>query len=179
MPFKRNPVNAEKICSLARLIAAFPAVAWDNAAEALLERTLDDSANRRAIFPEAFLAADEILLTALKIVRGLVVDDAACAAQVDRFGPFAATERVLMALVRAGADRQQMHERLRGHSLKAWEAVKAGRKNPLADLLGKDTTLLKHLQPARLQELMNAREYVGTAVERADALAADLRRAAA
>jgi adenylosuccinate lyase len=175
MPFKRNPVNAEKICSLARLVAALPAVAWENASQSLLERTLDDSANRRAILPEAFLASDECLLTAIAIVRGLVIDQAAISANLDKFGPFAATERVLMALVRAGADRQRIHERLREHSLKAWSAVKAGRPNPLAGALAADPELLVYLQPARLRELMDARAYVGTAIERSAALAADIR----
>jgi adenylosuccinate lyase len=177
MPFKRNPVNAERVCSLARYVAALPAVAWANAAESLLERTLDDSANRRVIFPEAFLAVDEMLLTAIQIVRGLAVEPAACAANLEKYGPFAATERVLMALVRAGADRQHMHERLREHSLKAWEAVKAGRPNPLADLLASDPALLHYLQPARLRELMDARGYIGTAVERADALIGEINKA--
>src|SRR5262249_12372334 len=132
MPFKRNPVNAEKVCSLARVVAGLPDAAWHNAADSLLERTLDDSANRRAILPEAFIAAEECLMTSTRIVRGLVVDGGAIAANLEKFGPFAATERVLMALVRAGADRQHMHERLRQQSLKAWDAVKAGRPNPLA-----------------------------------------------
>ncbi len=178
MPFKRNPVNAEKICSLARYVAALPAVAWENAAEALLERTLDDSANRRAMLPEAFLACDEMLTTALKIVRGLVVEPEACAANLQKFGPFAATERVLMALVRGGADRQQMHERLREHSLKAWKAVKAGRPNPLADTLATDAEFLRYLQPARLRELMKADQYIGTVVERADQIVTEIRRLA-
>jgi adenylosuccinate lyase len=177
MPFKRNPVNAEKICSLARYVAALPPVAWENAAESLLERTLDDSANRRVIFPDAFIACDEILMTAIKIVRGLGVDPAACAANLSRYGPFAATERVLMALVRAGADRQHMHARLREHSLRAWSAVKAGRPNPLAEALAADPDLLRYLQPARLRELMKAEGYVGTAVERADALVVEIKRA--
>jgi len=176
MPFKRNPVNAEKICSLARYVAALPAVAWENAAEALLERTLDDSANRRIVFPEAFLACDEMLQTAIHIVRGLVVEAAACAANLEKYGPFAATERVLMALVRAGADRQRMHERLREHSLKAWSAVKAGRPNSLADFIAADTELLRLLQPARLRELMKAEGYVGTAIERAEALVTEIKR---
>jgi adenylosuccinate lyase len=177
MPFKRNPVNAEKICSLARFVAALPTVAWENAAESLLERTLDDSANRRAIFPDAFIASDEMLLTATKIVRGLVVDSAACAANLAKYGPFAATERVLMALVRAGADRQHMHERLREHSLKAWSAVKTGKPNPLANALCADTDLLRHLQPARLRELMDASGHIGTAVERAEALVVEIKKA--
>ena len=175
MPFKRNPVNAEKICSLCRFVAGLPAVAWGNAAESLLERTLDDSANRRAILPEAFLAIEESLLTANRIVSGLVIDEAAIAANLERYGPFAATERVLMALVRAGADRQRIHERLREHSLKAWAAVKAGRPNPLGDSIASDPEMLRLLQPARLRELMDARAYVGTAVERARDLAQRIR----
>jgi adenylosuccinate lyase len=176
MPFKRNPVNAEKICSLARFVAALPQVAWENAAASLLERTLDDSANRRVVFPQAFLACDEMLQTAIKIVRGLTVDPAACAANLERYGPFAATERVLMALVRAGGDRQRMHERLREHSLRAWAAIRLGRPNPLAESLAADPDLLRFLQPARLRELMRADDYVGDAVERADALVAEIRR---
>jgi adenylosuccinate lyase len=176
MPFKRNPVNAEKICSLARYVAALPHAAWENAADALLERTLDDSANRRVLFPEAFLALDEMLTTALKIVCGLNVDANACALNLEKYGPFAATERVLMALVRAGADRQHMHEKLRAHSLKAWAAIREGKPNPLAANLAADTDLLRHLQPARLRELMKAEGYVGTAVERAEAMAEEIRR---
>jgi adenylosuccinate lyase len=177
MPFKRNPVNAEKMCSLARLVAALPAVAWENAAESLLERTLDDSANRRVILPEAFLAIEECLITAERIMTGLHVDAAAAAANLEKFGPFAATERVLMALVRAGGDRQRAHERLREHSLKAWAAIKAGRPNPLGASLAGDPEFLVHLQPARLRELMDARAYVGSAVERAAALADAIRAA--
>lgn len=175
MPFKRNPVNAEKICSLARFVAGLPQVAWGNAAESLLERTLDDSANRRAFFPEAFLAVDECLRTATKIVRGLVVDVGACQANFDKFGPFAATERVLMAMVRAGADRQFIHEKLREHSLKAWSAIKAGRPNPLTASLCADPDFLRYLQPARLRELMDARGHIGTVIERAEALVAEIR----
>jgi adenylosuccinate lyase len=177
MPFKRNPVNAEKICSLARFAAALPAVAWDNAAESLLERTLDDSANRRAIFPEAFIAVEECLLTANKIVRGLVVNPAACAAGLDKYGPFAATERVLMAMVRAGADRQLIHEKLREHSLKAWNAIQSGRPNPLADSLAADPDFLRYLQPKRLRELMDARVHIGTTIGRADDLATQIQQA--
>lgn len=175
MPFKRNPVNSEKICSLARYIAALPQTAWGNAAESLLERTLDDSANRRAILPEAFIALDEILLTAKQIVEGLKIDEAACGRNLEKFGPFAATERVLMAAVKAGGDRQYLHERLREHSLKAWEAIQADKPNPLAGLIAADPDFLRYLQPNRLKVLMEAREYVGTASERAGLLAKQIR----
>ncbi len=179
MPFKRNPIHAEKICSLARYVAALPAMAWDNAAESLLERTLDDSANRRIMLPEACLAMDEMLITALKIVRGLRVNAGVCAANLAKYGPFAATERVLMALVRAGADRQKMHERLRDHSLRAWDALAKGKPNSLAGSLAADPEFLRYLQPARLTELMDASRYTGTAAERAEALVTEIRQALA
>ncbi|MBM4425119.1 MAG: adenylosuccinate lyase [Chloroflexi bacterium] len=175
MPFKRNPVNTEKICSLARFIASLPQVAWGNAAESLLERTLDDSANRRAILPEAFIAMDEILITAKRIVEGLRIDEAACARNLEKHGPFAATERVLMAAVKAGGDRQRLHERLREHSLKAWEAVRADKPNPLAALIAADQHFLRYLQPQKLKALMDARDYVGTARERAGLMAKQIR----
>ncbi len=175
MPFKRNPVKTEKICSLARQVAAGVGVAWQNAAYSLLERTLDDSANRRSIIPEAFLACDEMLRTATEVMTSLEVDEASCATHLSIWGPFAATERVLTALVRTGADRQEMHERLRRHSMSAWDTIQAGKSNPLHDLLMADTTILRFIQPARIQELLDASAYVGLASERARDLAAQLR----
>ncbi len=178
MPFKQNPVQAEKICSLARLVAAGLQPVWQNAASTLLERTLDDSANRRVVIPEAFLAMDEMLLTCAGVVQGLSVDEAAAQSWLTQFGPFAATERVLTALVRAGADRQEMHERLRQHSLVAWPMTQQGRLDALVSRLKADTTLLHYLQPARLEQLLDVRTYVGWAPERARITAASIRRAA-
>lgn len=172
MPFKRNPVNAEKVCSLARLVTALPAAAWGNAADAALERSLDDSANRRSLFPEAFLALDEMVTTTLRIVRGLQVDPQKCARNLASHGPYAATERVLMALVRAGADRQAMHARLREHSLRAREA---GAPEGLVDSLCADKEIVRWLHPGRIRELMNAEVYTGWARERALEMAARLR----
>jgi adenylosuccinate lyase len=171
MPFKRNPVKTEKICSLARQVAAGVSVTWQNAASTLLERTLDDSANRRSIIPEAFLACDEMLQTAVEVIAGLVVDETSCATQLSTYGSFAAIERILTALVRAGADRQEMHEHLRQHSMRAWESIQAGKPNPLHDQLTSDTTLLHFMQPARLQELLDASSYIGLAPDRARELA--------
>jgi adenylosuccinate lyase len=175
MPFKRNPVKAEQVCSLARLVASYPAVAWHNAADALLERTLDDSANRRSVIPEAFLATEQMLISTEGIVSGLQVDEARAAELLEAHGPFAATERILSALVRAGADRQEVHERLRQHSLAAWEAVQAGKPNPLLSQLTTDTVLLRYAQPSRMRELLDVRGYVGQAPERARTLARTLR----
>ena len=105
MPFKRNPINAENLDSLARYVATLPRVAWDNAAHSLLERTLDDSANRRTLLPEAFLVTDELLRVAGRILEGLVINPGGMAHNLAVYGPFAAVERVLMALGKAGADR--------------------------------------------------------------------------
>ena len=175
MPFKRNPVKAEQICSLARLVASYPAIAWHNASDALLERTLDDSANRRSVIPEAFLATDQMLISTEAIVSGMQVDEGRAAELLEAHGAFAATERILSALVRAGADRQEAYERLRQHSLAAWEAVQAGKPNPLLSQLTTDTVLLRYAQPARMRELLDVRGYVGQAPERARTLARTLR----
>jgi adenylosuccinate lyase len=171
MPFKRNPIRAEKIDSLGRYLAGLPRTAWDNAAHSLLERTLDDSANRRTILPEAFLSADEMLRTAQDILAGLRVDEKALERNLAIYGPFAATERVMLAAVKAGADRQAMHERIREHSMAAWEVVKAARPNPLAEKLAKDVEIQKYLSVPQIQELMDYREHVGDAPQRAKALA--------
>jgi adenylosuccinate lyase len=176
MPFKRNPINAEKIDSLARSLAGMPRLAWDNAAHSLLERTLDDSANRRTLLPEAFLTADELLRTASRIVDGLVVDTNAMARNLAEYGPFAASERVLMALVKSGADRQAMHEKLRLHALEAWIAVQTGQPNPLADRLAADPDLRRWLPEAEIRLLMDASHYVGDAPQRARSLAATIRK---
>ena len=171
MPFKRNPIRAEKIDSLARFLASLPHLAWANAANSLLERTLDDSANRRILLPEACLAADEILQTGIKILSKLQVDERAMAHNLDRHGPFAGTERVLVALVKAGADRQEMHERLRQLSMQAGEAVRQGEKNPLSRLLFQDAEISEYLSEQEIDSLLDASGYIGLAPERARSLA--------
>lgn len=171
MPFKRNPINAEKIDSLGRALAQLPRLAWDDAAHSLLERTLDDSANRRSLLPEAFLLSDELLITASRIIKGLVVHKTAIQRNFETYGPFAAVERVLMALGKAGADRQQMHELLREHALAAWSAVQAGGPNPLKELVMQDGELLRFLDAGRLQELMDASGHLGDAPARARSFA--------
>ncbi len=167
MPFKRNPILAEKICSLARLLPGQASVAWENAANAGLERTLDDSANRRIIIPEAFLTCDELLSTGIRIMEGLDVEPDRSLDPLGTYGTFAALERVLTALVKAGADRQAMHQRLREHSMQAWAHVQKGQTNPLVDSIAQDTAVLEHLQPGRIRELMQVEGYVGLAPQRA------------
>ena len=179
MPFKRNPVNAENINSLARFVAALPRVAWDNAAHSLLERTLDDSGNRRLILPQAFLVCDEMLKRTHTILRDLVVRDAAVARKMEVYGTFAATERLLMELVKAGADRQAMHETIRQHSLTAWDTIQreASAANPLADLLSSDPEILGYLPAERVCTLLDATQYVGDAPQRAREMAIRIRQA--
>jgi len=166
MPFKRNPIRSEKIDSLARMLAQYPRIAWDNAAHTLLERTLDDSANRRTILPEAFLSADEILIVTESIIGGLQINEASMKNNLTQYGPFAAIERVLMNLVKAGADRQKMHERLRQHSLTAWGSIQRGDSNPLIDLISTDEEILNYLSPNELSELMDAGDHLGDAPQR-------------
>ena len=167
MPFKRNPINAEKIDSLARYVATLPRVMWDNAAHSLLERTLDDSANRRVVLAEAFLAVDEILRVALKIIAGLRVNESAIQRNMQTYGPFAATERLLMAVAKAGGDRQEIHEVIREHSLAAWAKLNMGEPNPLIDALCADVRVLHFVTQAEARNLLNADAYVGDAPQRA------------
>jgi adenylosuccinate lyase len=167
MPFKRNPVHAENMDSLARLVAAAPRVAWDNAAHSLLERTLDDSGNRRTILPQTFLATDELLRRAGRILRGLVVREEAITRNLNTYGTFAATERLLVVAVRAGADRQATHEVIREHSMAAWAAIQAGEPNPLAERLATDGRVVQFVTPNEVRALLDARAYVGDAPERA------------
>jgi adenylosuccinate lyase len=170
MPFKRNPINAEKIDSLARMLAQFPRIAWDNAAHTLLERTLDDSANRRTSLSETFLIADELLMTTYRITKDLRVNESAIQRNMAIYAPFAATEKLLMALCKAGADRQNMHEHIRGHALNAWAKVQLGEPNPLIEFIAHDKTMLSYLPENDLRALMDASDHVGDAPERALAL---------
>jgi adenylosuccinate lyase len=177
MPFKRNPILSENICSLARYVASLPSVAWENAAQSALERTLDDSANRRLFLPEAFLALDEILLKATRLVAGMVLDEAAVKRNLSHFGSFAATERLLMALVVAGADRQQAHEWIRQATLAAQQTIEKGEANSLSDLLVSDDRITRFLKPTDIESLLDASQYVGTAPNRAAIFAQKLRNA--
>lgn len=172
MPWKRNPINAENVNSLARYVASLPVVAWQNEACNLLERTLDDSANRRVVLPEAFLATDEVLQRLARLFRTLQVDERATARTLAQLGPFAAIERVLMAAASAGADRQKMHERLRVLSMEAWTAVEKGEDNPLSELVSADEELARYVAPDLSRHLLTEPEaHVGDAAKRARAVA--------
>jgi len=126
MAYKRNPMRAERMCSIARFALALPAAASQTAATQWLERTLDDSAVRRMVIPQMFLAVDALLSLYLNVVPGLVVHPAMTARHVADELPFMATENLLMAAVQGGGDRQDLHERIRTHSLAAAARLKEG-----------------------------------------------------
>jgi adenylosuccinate lyase len=171
MPFKRNPVMAERIDSLARLLPAYADVAWQNAATNLLERTLDDSANRRTILPEALLCSDEILSLATKVVKGLRVDERRISENLRVYGPFAGSEAVLMEAGKLGADRQELHEVIRENAMRAYDALAAGDANPLARLLADDERITQWVDPAEVRKLLDPSVHIGDAPERARRLA--------
>ena len=165
MPFKRNPINCEKIDSLCRYVHSLVPGSWDNASLSILERTLDDSANRRLFLPQAFLALDEVLSTAQKVVSGMNVHEAAIRRNLESYGVFAATERLLMELGRRGADRQAMHEVIRNQSLKAWADVQEGKANPLKNLLSADPEILRYMSADEILRCLDASDYYGDAPE--------------
>ncbi len=167
MPFKKNPVNSEKICSLARYVMQLPHVALENATLSHLERTLDDSANRRLIFAEGFIALDEIMISSQKILSGLVINKERIAYNLAQYAPFAATEVVIIEAVKNGANRQEMHELMRDLSMKAWEEVQKGKPNPLPALLAGNNTLKKYIPGEKLLKLFNVSHHIGDAPQRA------------
>ena len=167
MPFKRNPVMSERIDSLARLLPAYADVAWQNAATNLLERTLDDSANRRTVLPEALLCSDEIVSLAKKVIEGLRVDERRIAENLRTYGPFAGTEAVLMEAAKRGGDRQVLHEAIRESAMRAYEALASGGSNPLATLLADDERITRLVEPAEVREWLDPTSHVGDARERA------------
>ena len=176
MPFKRNPINSEKICSLSRIVESQYQAAWMNASLSILERTLDDSANRRIFMPEAFIATDEMLMTELKIVKGINIHSTATERLMNDYGIFASTERLLMELGRRGADRQEMHEVIREESLSAWKSVQEGKGNPLKENLMKDERILQYLPGPEIEKLLDAHDYTGDAARRTSYVIAEARK---
>jgi adenylosuccinate lyase len=165
MAYKRNPMRAERMCSLARFVSSLPAAASQTAATQWLERTLDDSAVRRLIIPQAFLGVDAILNLYLSIVPGLIVHPAVIASHVAAELPFMATENLLMAAVQAGGDRQDLHERIRVHALTAAERLKDGAAdNDLIDRIRTDPAF----PPLDFDRVMDPRQFVGRAARQVD-----------
>jgi adenylosuccinate lyase len=164
MAYKRNPMRAERIGALARHVMSLQANAAHTAANQWLERTLDDSANRRLTLPEAFLATDALLLLAANIARGIEVRRPVIARHVDVQMPFMATERWLMRGVAVGGDRQALHEVIRRHSLAVHDAVAAGGPNDLMARLSADPAFAA-VPSAALRGDLEPAHYVGRAPE--------------
>jgi adenylosuccinate lyase len=164
MAYKRNPMRAERICGLARFVISLSANTAHTAATQWLERTLDDSANRRLTLPEAFLATDAILILAGNITAGLEVRESMIRKHVDEQMPFMATERWIMLGVEAGGDRQAIHEVIRQNSLAMAEAVSRGEPNRLLERLAADHTFAK-ISTAKLKNELDPARYTGRSRE--------------
>lgn len=167
MPFKKNPIQSENICSLARFVSGIPHVLLENVTHSYLERTLDDSANKRIVVPEAFLAVDHMILTAKGILSGLVINEKRIAINLNLYAPFAATEAVLIAGVKKGADRQELHESLREISMKAWGEVQEGKKNRMKEFVMANKYIMGFIQKKQIESLFTVTSHIGDAPDRA------------
>jgi len=171
MAYKRNPMRSERVCGLARYLMSLQTSTAATAAVQWMERTLDDSANRRLVLPQAFLAADAILLLLQNITAGLVVYPKVIGANLDQELPFMATENILMAAVQAGGDRQELHEQIRRHSQAAAQRVKQeGQPNDLLARLAADPEFPK----IDLASSLKAEHFVGRAPEQVDEFLAEV-----
>ena len=167
MAYKRNPMRAERICSLSRYVMANALNAPMTAAAQWLERTLDDSANRRISLPEGFLAVDGILDLMLNVTDGLTVYPAVIEKNLMEQLPFLATENILMAAVKNGGDRQALHEVIRVHSMEAAARMKQeGAPCDLLERLAADGRL--GLSMAHLRDVLNPADYIGRCPEQVD-----------
>jgi adenylosuccinate lyase len=164
MAYKRNPMRAERITALARHIIALSLDPAFTAATQWLERTLDDSANRRIAIPEAYLGVDAVLLLVHNIAAGLVVRPAVIRRHLDEELPFMATETILMQAVRRGGDRQDLHERIRQHSMAAAEGIKErGEANDLVARLSTDAAF--GMSRAEIENTLDPARFTGRAAE--------------
>lgn len=164
MPYKRNPMRCERICSLARYVIADAANPAYTSATQWFERTLDDSANKRISVPEAFLAVDAILNIYENVASGLVVHEKVIEKHILEELPFMASENIMMDLVKRGGDRQRIHECIRIHSLEAGRNVKdLGLTNNLIDLLAEDPVL--DVSKEELSTHMEPSRYIGRCPE--------------
>jgi adenylosuccinate lyase len=165
MPYKRNPMRCERATSLARLVLSLASSPQMTASEQWLERTLDDSANRRVVIAEAFLAVDGILQILINISDGLVVYPKVIAAHVAAELPFMATENILMAAVKAGGNRQELHEKIRLHSHAAAAQVKnLGKPNDLVGRLRADVAFAR----IDFEKTLDPASYIGRSAQQVD-----------
>ena len=172
MPYKRNPMRAERICAIARHVIVLAQDPLFTAATQWLERTLDDSANRRLSIPDAFLALDGILVLVENVSSGLVVNSQVIRRNLEKHLPFMATETILMRASSAGGDRQELHERLRRHSVAAADLMKnEGVPADLLERIADDDTFGMDLE--LLRELCDAQRLVGRAPQQVDRFLAE------
>ncbi|MFZ9915525.1 MAG: lyase family protein, partial [Phycisphaerales bacterium] len=165
MAYKRNPMRCERACGLSRFVMGLVNDPLQTHATQWLERTLDDSSNRRLVLPEAFLALDGALDIMSNVAEGLVVWEATVAANLAAELPFMASENIMLAATRAGADRQEAHEQIRVHSMAAAEEVKRhGRPNDLMSRLKADPFFAK----VDLAGALDPASFVGRAPEQTD-----------
>jgi len=171
MAYKRNPMRSERTTAISRLVLSLASSPLMTAGEQWLERTLDDSANRRVVIPEVFLAVDGILEILTNIADGLVVYPKVIAARLTAELPFMATENILMAAVKAGGNRQTLHEKIRQHSQAAAEQVKQkGKPNDLIERLKSDPAFGK----INFKILMKPENYIGRAPQQVDEFIKDI-----
>jgi adenylosuccinate lyase len=163
MPWKRNPMRSERICALSRFVMETLGNTAHTAANQWLERTLDDSANRRLALAESFLAVDAIMNLYLDVAGGLIVNPAIVTRNLDAELPFLASENLLMEAVKAGGDRQDLHERIRVHSHEAAAEIKAGGENTMRRRLAEDPAF--SALASRLDDLLDGKHFVGRAPE--------------
>ena len=175
MAYKRNPMRSERVCSLSRYLMSLPVNCAMTHSTQWFERTLDDSANRRIVLGEAFLTADVILSLIANIADGIQVWPKVIAAHIAAELPFMATENILMEAVRAGGDRQDLHEAIRTHSMEASKVVKAeGKPNDLIERLAKDPLFAK-VAPM-FEDILDPKLFIGRAPQQvADYLANTVR----
>jgi adenylosuccinate lyase len=167
MAYKRNPMRCERIASLARFVLNLEGNANETHSVQFLERTLDDSANRRLTIPESFLATDAILILMENVVTGIEVHPARIRRRLEDELPFMATEQLLMRAVRAGGDRQDAHERIRKHSIEAARAMKEGAtRNDLLERLAGDREWRVPMRD--MQAALDPSDFVGRAPEQVD-----------
>ena len=164
MAYKRNPMRSERMCSLARFVMSLTFNGANTACNQWFERTLDDSANRRLSLPEAFLGVDVVLNLAQNVINGLQVWPNVIRSRIMSELPFMTTEAILMAAVKAGGDRQELHELIREHSMAAAKRVKMdGAPNDLLDRIKSDNKF-KSLHD-NLQNLMDPKLFIGCCKE--------------
>ncbi|MDE5990735.1 MAG: adenylosuccinate lyase, partial [Clostridia bacterium] len=164
MAYKRNPMRSERICSLARYVMTLPANAANTAATQWFERTLDDSANRRLVMAQAFLSIDAILEIYMNVADGLVVYENTINKHIMAELPFMSTEVILMECVKAGGDRQELHEKIRVHSMEASKMVKQfGKDNDLIDRIKKDTAFSAIND--KIDSILDPKNFIGRSKE--------------